>query len=92
MKMSVDVHRRSLLEVIAGLGIGVGGRLHRVVDRQGRAVTQLDLPGCDDDVALLDAAEHGHQVPSRRSRGDENLPTHEIGLGPLASFPLSSTM
>src|SRR5579875_2682834 len=60
--------------------MSMGRRLDRVIDVYGRAVAQLDLARSDDDVAVLDAAEHRDLVAARIAGGDEGLVGDELGL------------
>src|ERR1041385_5161662 len=78
-RMNRSVNLVTAPSLVARLGIGIVGRRHGVVDRQERALPQLDLTGSDDRRALLDPGENGDLVAARCAGGNEDLPRDELG-------------
>src|SRR5437016_1731614 len=77
--MKISVSFMAYSSVIGGCRSGVRGRLHAVVNRHRRAVTQLHLPGRDNDIARFHAAEHGDLIAACPSGGHKGLPRRMCG-------------
>src|SRR5512142_586196 len=81
MKMSVKWPTARLL--LNGIGRGVVGQSHGIVDVHNRTVLQLQLTGAHHRVARREAFEHGYLVAAGLSQNDEALIGHEIVLALL---------
>src|SRR6267378_2753673 len=84
MKMSVNFLICAPRSRVFGLGGRVVRRLDRVVDDHGHPGAQLDLPGGDHRVALLDTREDRDLVPARAACRDELLLREKRSLPVLA--------
>src|SRR5690606_31459149 len=73
-KMSVN-----FISAVPGRGIGLGGRLHLVVDGHLGAVAQAQQAAGHHALARREAVAHGHQVAARLARGHEALAHRQAG-------------
>src|SRR5271168_3929245 len=71
MKRSV---KRFIGLFVRRVGVGAVGRLHRIIHRNRRAVTQLELPGRHHLIARIDPGQHRDLIAARVAEGHENLP------------------